>query len=222
MNTIFFAVIAFYVFMKLREQLGKVGEDEKDHLKNQAALKKQIISIVQDKVNIPNPVNEAEIKVSDEISSSLDAESKEQFLKILTTCNISADFFLKGSKSAFEMVIKAFAANDSETLKTLLEEKNYLGFKKSIDERESLGQTLVSNVISIEEAKIISAHMFANEASITIKFTSKQINYVTDKEGEIIDGRKDEVTDLNDVWRFKKDVTASNPNWIIVSTNSNT
>jgi predicted lipid-binding transport protein (Tim44 family) len=56
-------------------------------------------------------------------------------------------------------------------------------------------------------------------ASIVVKFVSKQINYVVDKDGNIITGRKDEISEVTDIWTFKRDVTSANPNWLISATN---
>jgi predicted lipid-binding transport protein (Tim44 family) len=59
-----------------------------------------------------------------------------------------------------------------------------------------------------------------NNASIVIKFVSKQINYICDKEEKIIEGKKDEINEITDIWTFKKDLTSPNPNWIINSTSA--
>jgi predicted lipid-binding transport protein (Tim44 family) len=60
--------------------------------------------------------------------------------------------------------------------------------------------------------------MLENTAVVVISFVSKQINYITDKDSKIIEGRKDEIRELNDVWTFKKDINATNKNWVISST----
>jgi predicted lipid-binding transport protein (Tim44 family) len=50
--------------------------------------------------------------------------------------------------------------------------------------------------------------------------TSKQINYVSDKEQKIIEGKKDEISEINDIWTFKKDIKSPNPNWLVSATSS--
>jgi len=35
----------------------------------------------------------------------------------------------------------------------------------------------------------------------------------------VIEGSKTEIVQVNDIWTFKKDLTSSNPNWVIIATN---
>jgi predicted lipid-binding transport protein (Tim44 family) len=225
MDILFFAAIAFFIFFKLKAQLGKIDEGEKKQIQDKISQKKQLLESLHNQMmsgqNKMKVVNEEQNKIDEKITSSLDPNSKDNFFKAIKACNISSEFFLNGAKSAFEMVVKAFAGADLETLKFLLSEKIYAGFEGSINQRKAASQILVSNLISIEKSEIISASMLGNEALVTIKFVSQQINYVTDKDGQITEGRKDQIAELTDIWTFKKDVTISNPNWTIVSTNSN-
>lgn len=222
MDIIFFAAIAFYVFWKLREQFGKVDEEEKKQVQEKVSRKKEIINAVQNQVMALQKKtleqDEVQKAANEKIITTIDEASQESFRKILTSCNISAEFFLTGIKSAFEMVVKSFATGDLTTLRLLLSDKVFEGFEQAIKQRKTLDQNLVSNVIAISEAKIVSASMIDNSAVVVVCFVSKQINYITNKEGEIIEGRKDEIRELSDVWTFKKDTGAANKNWVIVAT----
>lgn len=221
MDILFFAAIALYIFWKLREQFGRVDEEEKKQVLEKVSRKKEIIAAVQNQVMaIQKKVVEqtdAQKQANEKIINSIDEASQENFRKILTLCNISAEFFLIGVKSAFEMTIKSFATADLSTLKLLLSDKVFVGFEQAINHRKTLEQNLISNVIAVD-AKIISASIFENSAVIVISFTSKQINYITDKDGQIVEGRKDEIRELNDVWTFKKDIGVTNKNWVISAT----
>ena len=116
------------------------------------------------------------------------------------------------------MILKAFATNDLQTLKFLLSEKIYQGFAAAISQRQAQEKILTTNLISIEKTEIISALINDNYASIAVKFISQQINYISDKNGQIIEGRKDEIVQLTDSWTFRKDITSPNPNWVVHST----
>ena len=222
MDILFFAAIAFYVFWKLREQFGKVDESEKQKVQEKVSRKKEIISAVQNQIALVQKKvveqNEAQKQTDDKIIENLDTTAQEQFRKILTACNISAELFLNGVKSAFELTIKSFVAADLTTLKLLLADKVFSGFEQAINHRKSLEQTLTSNVISIDKAEIKSVSLFENKAVVTVAFASKQINFTSDKDGKIIEGRKDEIKTLSDIWTFKKDLGASNKNWVIAGT----
>jgi predicted lipid-binding transport protein (Tim44 family) len=225
MDIIFFAAIAFFIFYKLNKQLGKVDEEEKKNieLKVVSAREKileaqQFIKQQQHKSSI---VIETDNQVSEKILNSLDAATKESFGNILNRTNISAEFFVNGVKSAFEMILKAFASADLETLKFLLSDKIFKGFEGAIIQRKSAEKTLITNLISIEKSEIISALIFENNASVVMKIVSKQINYIIDSKGQTVEGKKDEINEITDIWTFKKDINSANPNWVVSATASN-
>jgi len=225
MDIIFFAAIAFFIFYKLNKQLGKVDEEEKKNieLKVVSAREKileaqQFIKQQQHKSSI---VIETDNQVSEKILNSLDAATKESFGNILNRTNISAEFFVNGVKSAFEMILKAFASADLETLKFLLSDKIFKGFEGAIIQRKSAEKTLITNLISIEKSEIISALIFENNASVVMKIVSKQINYIIDSKGQTVEGKKDEINEITDIWTFKKDINSANPNWVVSATGSN-
>lgn len=225
MDILIFAAIAFFIFFKLRGQLGKIDEVEKKQIQEKISKKRQVIENLQNQILVgqgkTKDIVEVQSKADEEVIGSLDENSKKQFLEIIKSCNISATFFLNGAKGAFEMIIKAFASCDLEALKFLLDSKIYSGFEQSVNQRKSAQQTLISNLIAFEKVEIISASKNGKEALVTVKFISQQINCVVDKEDKIIEGSKSEIAELTDIWTFKKDVTVSDPNWLIVSTNSN-
>jgi predicted lipid-binding transport protein (Tim44 family) len=222
MDILFFAAVAFYVFWKLREQFGKVDEGEKKQIDEKISRKKEIIEAVQSQVMTVQKKlaeqNEAQKQINEKIISTLEAGYQDHFRKILTACNISAEFFLNGTKSTFEMVLKAFSSADLQGLKLLLSDKVYAGFEQAINQIKSEEKTLVNNLISVDKAEIVSVSLLNNTALVVIKFVSNQINYIADKTGQIIEGRKDEIKELTDVWTFKKDIVANNKNWVISST----
>ena len=223
-DILFFAAIAFYIFIKLNKQLGNVDENEKKKLQDKILLKRKEISKVKKEITkkIQDTVAVVEDKAADEAKfiATLDSKIQAPLKKILVKNNISLEFFLDGAKSAFEMVLKAFSASDLKTLKFLLSDKLYKGFESSIKSRQGENQTLVTNVISIDSAEVTSAKLTANNSVISIKFTSQQINYISDESGKVVDGKKEEISEVIDVWTFKKDVKSTNPNWTIISTNN--
>lgn len=222
MDIIFFAAIALFVVLKLREQLGKISDGEKEQITKQIKNRQERILKLQNKIteqmNSTTSNDFAQSLKENKVLKNIDSATKKSLEEILKKANLSFEFFLEGAKSAFEMTLKAFSENDKETLKFLLSEKIYQGFEKSIQERQSQNKKLNTNLISIEKSEIISASIQNNLAFISIKFTSKQINYFTDEKGEIIDGKKDNISQLTDIWTFKKDLSDENPNWKISAT----
>ncbi len=228
MDIIILAIITAVIFYRLNKSLGTIDEDEKREIhKKLLERKKQIEEILeraQKSANNPATQNEKIIgskstsqKEFDEINSA----TQENLKNIFNSCNITYEFFINGAKMAFEMVINAFSKNDFDTLKILLSEKIYQGFEVAINQRQSQNHTLITNLISINKTEIISAILLEKQASITVKIISSQINYITDKNQNIINGKKDEIHETIDIWTFKKDITSTDPNWKIYSTSSN-
>lgn len=229
MDIIFFAAVAFYIFFKLFKQFGRIDEEEKKQIEEKLALKRKEILAMQSQVMkqlqqkaipLSSAENPSQNQAEKSILDSLDESTKQNFLKILQSANITAEFFVNGAKSAFEMVLKAFAKGDLESLKFLLSEKISQGFTAAINQRQAQEKILTTNLISIEKTEIISALIIDNFASIAVKFISQQINYISDKNGQIIEGRKDEITQLTDIWTFKKEITSPDPNWVVCATSN--
>lgn len=224
MDIIFLALLTFYIFFKLSQHLGKIDEEEKKNIQEKIALVKKMqkqaeeVILKQEKIVGSASTLTKQTVEDDEIIKNLDEKSQENLKNILRLCNITPSFFLHGAKSAFEMVIKAFATADLNILKDLLSDNIYNNFAAAINQRKAEGQVLTTNLIAIEKSEISSALLFENQASIVVKFISKQINYISNKNGEIITGKKDEISEINDVWTFKKDINSENPNWTISAT----
>lgn len=126
--------------------------------------------------------------------------------------------FLSGARMAFEMILGAFAAGDTGTLKPLLSPEVYSNFTQSIREREQAGETMELNVVDIRAAEIVEAYMAGRTAHLTVKFVSDQISIVRDEKGEIIEGDPQRSTEAIDFWTFARDTRSSNPNWTLVAT----
>jgi predicted lipid-binding transport protein (Tim44 family) len=128
--------------------------------------------------------------------------------------------FLDGAKVAFDMILSAFAAGDSNALKPLLAPDVLGHFTAAITERQRLKQTLKTTLVGITGLELVSAEMKGPEARITVKFTSQQVNVTEDSQGRILEGHPNEVATITDIWTFARPVTARDPNWLLVATES--
>jgi predicted lipid-binding transport protein (Tim44 family) len=237
MEILFFAAIAVFILFKLREQLGKVDEDQKrssikKFLKEQTKITGQNQKSTQDNNPIlMNPDNKKDITAnlntdnfqpvdekSQKIIDGLDGALKSDLELVLKTTNLSANVFLTGAKNAFEIIISTFSIGNLEILQPLLSEKIFLQFQTAINERNTKGEILHTKIISINEANITSATLEGQFGYITILFSTKQINYVENNKKEIILGSKIDINIVADSWTFKKDCKSRNPNWLLSST----
>lgn len=128
--------------------------------------------------------------------------------------------FLQGARGAYEMIVTAFAAGDRKTLKNLLSKDVYEGFVAAISDRESRGETIESTFVGIEKAEIVEAALKGSTAQVTVRFRSELISATRDRDGAIVDGDPNAVSDVTDIWTFARDTTSRDPNWRLVATES--
>jgi predicted lipid-binding transport protein (Tim44 family) len=128
--------------------------------------------------------------------------------------------FLSGARSAYEMIVLAFANGDRRALKDLLSPEVYESFDNVIREREKREQKTETRFVSIDKAELVNAETRDRAAQLTVRFVSQMISVTRDKAGTIVDGNPDKVTDITDVWTFARDTTSRDPNWKLVGTGS--
>lgn len=128
--------------------------------------------------------------------------------------------FLQGARTAYEMIVTAFAGGDTKTLKGLLTKDVYESFAAAIAERERRGETVQTTFVSIDKAAIREAEMNGATAQIEVRFTSQLVTVTRDRDGAITDGSPDKVTEVVDKWTFARDADSRDPNWKLVSTES--
>lgn len=126
--------------------------------------------------------------------------------------------FASGAEQAFQMIIEAFADGDLETLKDLLAEPVYQAFEGAIHARNEKGESVSTQIQSIEKIDITEADLKDDLLRITVRFTAREICVIRDKEGEIISGDPEKVTEMVDVWVFGRDMKAQGPEWYLYET----
>ena len=126
--------------------------------------------------------------------------------------------FVNGAKAAYEIIVMAFAESNKKALKPLLDKDVYESFVKAIDDRTERKETVDSSFVGIDKAVIIDAELKDNFANITIKFVSEIITAVINKNGKVIEGDPEKICDVTDIWTFSRNIKSSNPNWLLVST----
>ena len=90
--------------------------------------------------------------------------------------------------------------------------------KSAISEREKRGETVESRFVSIDNADITGAELRGRNAQITVRFRSKLVSVTRDKDGNVIDGNAERVTDITDIWTFARDLSSRDPNWKLLAT----
>lgn len=127
--------------------------------------------------------------------------------------------FLEGAKVAFEMILDAFAKNDDETLKELLDNNTYKQFKNEIDKRVKNGITLNIALVSLPVVKINDIQMRNNKVFITVFYNSQQINILKNAQGETVEGNNSQIDNIEDTWVFSKELNGRQ-NWALIQVNA--
>jgi predicted lipid-binding transport protein (Tim44 family) len=145
-------------------------------------------------------------------------EAYQQTLKKIR--GINPDFkikeFLNGAEKAFEMIIKAYAKDDLETLKNLLDDDIFKEFAHEIEERQKQGETLETTLVKLEELRLDNVVLKKQVAEITVKYVSEQIHLLKDANGTILEGNLNQVEQMTDRWTFRRDLSSKDPNWTLI------
>ena len=128
--------------------------------------------------------------------------------------------FLSGARSAYEMIVLAFANGDRRALRDLLSSEVYDSFEAVIKDREKHEQKTETRFVSIDKAELVGAELRERIAQLTVRFVSQMISVTRDKAGTIVDGNPDKVADITDIWTFARDTASRDPNWKLVGTGS--
>jgi predicted lipid-binding transport protein (Tim44 family) len=213
-DIIIFAAIAAFLVLRLRNVLGRrTGHQSRPD--REPFQPGRVEDQVSDKVvHLPDRTSE-ERRAGEE--SPLGAGITQ--IKVADP-SFEQGSFLVGAKTAFEMILNAFARSDAETLRPLLSNEVYEDFAGAIKARREADHTLETTLVGITTADIIEAEMQGRTAFVTVKFVSEQVNVTRDSDGKVIEGDPGHVTEVTDIWTFARNTRSRDPNWTLVATSS--
>jgi predicted lipid-binding transport protein (Tim44 family) len=128
--------------------------------------------------------------------------------------------FAAGARGAFTTIVEAFAKGDVGPLQALLDPQTFGSFKEAITGRIERGEKAETTLIGFEASDIAMAEMQGSFAQVTVRFVSEQINVLRNADGQIADGNPNEVQKVVDLWTFRRDTKSSDPNWLLIKTES--
>lgn len=222
--TLFFLVAAVLIFLQLRSVLGRRTGNEKppmDPYSPRDAAKS--LSDDNKVVTLPKKGEGDEENRFAEIDAVAPAGSPlNDSLRELSKTDPSfrPKEFLNGARMAYEMTVMAFADGDRKALKNLLSKEVYDGFNAAITDRESRGEVVKSTFVGIEKIDITNASIRDAEEQITLRIVSQLISATYDKDGKLIDGDAENVSEVDDIWTFSRDIRSRDPNWKLIATES--
>jgi predicted lipid-binding transport protein (Tim44 family) len=134
--------------------------------------------------------------------------------------SFDAQAFLSGARTAYDMIIHAFAAGDSATLRNLMASDAFANFDAAIRARAARDHTMSTTVVSIDTATLAGAQLDRSTAQVSVRFASKLASVTRDAAGNVVEGSATEVVDHVDLWTFVRDVRSQDPNWRLTATQS--
>ena len=120
--------------------------------------------------------------------------------------------FLGGSKQAYEMIVKAFAAGDKPALRNLLGAEVFASFEAVIDQRKAEGITETVEFLHAPRADLDGAKVSEGDvAQVTVRFLAEFRSRTKGPEGEAVDDRR-----TAEVWTFERPLMSRDPNWTLI------
>ena len=215
-DILFFAMVAAFIALRLRSVLGRRTGHERRRSGGFGPARPN--GAADNVVTLPDrSTSQSEAEAS--FSGLSDVGVKSGLTQVrLADRRFDLQQFLSGARSAFEMIIEAYAAGDKGTLRPLLADDVYAGFERAIDQREAAGQSFETQLTAVPAAEVVGAEMRDRSARITVRFKSEQINLLRDAERKVLEGDPRTAEEVIDIWTFERDTTSDDPNWTLVET----
>lgn len=132
--------------------------------------------------------------------------------------NFDPHRFVAGARDAFPLIVEAFADGDLETLNDLLAPNVYHTFAQVIEQRKADGETVKTEIHAVRKAVLTDARLVDRLVLIKVRFTAQETCVIRDRDGKIISGNPDRVTEMTDVWTFGRDSRSKDPTWLLYET----
>lgn len=126
--------------------------------------------------------------------------------------------YLAGARSAYEMIVEAFASGDLKSVRSFIDSSVYETFKGAVERRTASGHSTDLKFVGIENAAIERAEVKEKELLAVTNFTSNQVRATLDKDGNVVDGDPNRIDLVKDRWTFSRKLNSKDPNWVLVAT----
>ena len=188
MDIILLAMIAGFIFLRLRGILGKkTGFQGK--ISTQLEKEFQKINI------IPKSINEI-----------FDEEKQKEFLK---GAEIAYETIITDFSDSDNKLIAS---------KPLLSKKIHDQFQEALSDRASKGYFAEITFIGIKSSVVKAHKKVEDNLEVTVDFVSEIITCIKDKDKEIISGDGKKIKTVYDTWVFSKNIKSASLNWLLIDT----
>ncbi|HEX7761106.1 MAG TPA: TIM44-related membrane protein TimA [Caulobacteraceae bacterium] len=119
--------------------------------------------------------------------------------------------FLSGARSAYQMIVKAFAAGDRATLQPLLSTTVMGPFEAAIAEREAQGRSESVDFLAPPRADFEGVDVVGDVAKAAVRFLAEYRKRSKGPEGEAVDDLR-----TAEIWTFERNLKSRDPNWTLI------
>jgi predicted lipid-binding transport protein (Tim44 family) len=222
-DIIVLAMIAGFIVLRLRSVLGRrTGHEPTRDPRPEEGYARGAANAQDNVVTLPNNAQRRGREGALDIEPAYQGTPMEPGLVQIKMADpsFSVGRFLEGAAKAFEMIVAAYARGDTDTLKPLLSPEVYARFASAIQEREERGETMETELVVLKPPKAESITVDGTRAAIDVRFQSEQVNIIKNRDGEVVDGDREHVDSVTDIWTFARDLSSRDPNWVLVATRS--
>ena len=188
-DIILLAMIAGFIFLRLRSILGKrtgfegkIGEEFKEEF-SKTILKKEF-----------------------QKKDTFDETAKNEFLK---GAKIAYETIITDFSDNDNKLIKS---------KPLLSKSIYDQFNQALKERSQRGHYAEITFVGVKSATIKEHKKIDQILKVTVDFVGEVITCIKDKDKKVISGDPEKIKNIYDTWVFSRDTKSKNPNWHLVET----
>ena len=126
--------------------------------------------------------------------------------------------FLDGSKGAYRLILEAFWKGDLEAMKPFVDGHVHDTFASAVEQRTKDGLVLDNRLVAIDQALIAGVELDRSVALVTVRFEADIAAITRNAAGEVVAGSLSDAVQTRDRWTFRRDVSSSDPTWLLVET----
>jgi predicted lipid-binding transport protein (Tim44 family) len=125
--------------------------------------------------------------------------------------NFDIGRFLQGARSAYQMIVKAYADGDKQALAPLLAANVMASFEAGMSAREADGRTESVEFLQPPRADLESMEVKGDLVQAAVRFLAEIRSRTKDAAGEAVDDRR-----TAEIWTFERNLKSRNPNWTLI------
>ena len=126
--------------------------------------------------------------------------------------------FLEGAAGAYRLVLESFWKGELEAMKPHVAPHVFETFADAVEQRRKDGHTLDNRLVALESPVITEAAVEDGAAVVTVRFEADIAAVTRNAAGEVVAGSLSDAVQTRDLWTFRRDVAAHDPNWLLIET----